>query len=96
MPTFIMLSTLGPDGAARVVDQPERIREVKQEVEAMGVKVISQYATLGQYDFINIIEAPDEKAMARVAMKLASRGTLKTLTLTAIPVEDFITALKDQ
>ena len=94
VPTYIMLSTLGPDGAARVVDQPERIREVKQEVEAMGVNVIAQYATLGEYDFVNIIEAPDEKVMARVAMTLASRGTLKTLTLTAIPVDDFITALK--
>jgi uncharacterized protein with GYD domain len=89
-----MLSTLGPDGAARVVDQPERIYEVKAEVEAMGVRVIDQFATLGQFDFVNIIEAPDEKAMARVAMKLASRGTLKTLTLTAIPVDDFVAALK--
>jgi uncharacterized protein with GYD domain len=89
-----MLSTLGPDGAARVVDQPERIYEVKAEVEAMGVRVNDQFATLGQFDFVNIIEAPDEKAMARVAMKLASRGTLKTLTLTAIPVDDFVAALK--
>jgi uncharacterized protein with GYD domain len=89
-----MLSTLGPDGAARVVEEPDRIRAVKAEVEAMGVKVITQYATLGQYDFVNIIEAADEKVMARVAMQLAQRGTLKTLTLTAIPIEDFITALK--
>ncbi len=94
MPTYIMLSSLGPDGAARVVEQPERIYEVKAEVEAMGVTVIAQYATLGAFDFVNIIEAPDEKIMARVAMALASRGTLKTQTLTSIPVDEFVEALK--
>jgi uncharacterized protein with GYD domain len=94
MPTFIMLSTLGPDGAATVRENPERIRAVSDEVEAMGVKVIAQYALLGQYDFLNIIEAPDEKAMAKVAMSLASRGTLKSTTLTALPIDDFISAMK--
>lgn len=94
MPTYIMLSTLGPDGAARVIEQPERIYEVKAEVEAMGVTVVAQYATLGAFDFVNIIEAPDEKCMARVAMALASRGTLKTQTLTSIPVGEFVEALK--
>ena len=94
MPPFIMLSTLGPDGAATVREKPERIRAVSSEVEAMGVKVIAQYALLGQYDFLNILEAPDEKAMAKVAMTLASRGTLKSTTLTAIPVDEFVTGLK--
>ncbi len=94
MPTYLMLSTLTPDGVQTVKNNPQRIKEVNREVEQLGATVKAQWATLGQYDFINIIEAPDEKAMARVAMKLASRGTLKTLTLTAIPVEDFITALK--
>ncbi|MDP1794464.1 MAG: GYD domain-containing protein [Acidimicrobiales bacterium] len=94
MPTYIMLSSLGPDGAARVVEKPDRIYEVNAEVEAMGVTVIAQYATLGAFDFVNIIEAPDEKTMARVAMSLASRGTLKTQTLTSIPVDEFVEALK--
>ena len=94
MPTFIMLSTLGPDGAATVRENPERIRAVSDEVEAMGVKVIAQYALLGQYDFLNVIEAPDEKAMAKVAMSLAARGTLKSTTLTALPIDDFINAMK--
>ena len=94
MPTFIMLSTLGPDGAATLRDNPDRIRAVTAEVEAMGVKVVAQYALLGDYDFLNIIEAPDEKAIARVAMTLAARGTLKTTTLTAIPVEEFIAGMK--
>lgn len=94
MPTFIMLSTLGPDGAATVRENPERIKAVSGEVEAMGVKVIAQYALLGQYDFLNIIEAPDEKAMAKVAMTLAARGTLKSTTLTALPIDAFIDAMK--
>ncbi|MBV8691715.1 MAG: GYD domain-containing protein [Actinobacteria bacterium] len=94
MPTFIMLSTLGPDGAATVRENPERIKAVSEEVEAMGVKVIAQYALLGQYDFCNILEAPDEKAMAKVAMSLAARGTLKSTTLTAMPIDDFIAAMR--
>ena len=94
MPTFIMLSTLGPDGAATLRDNPDRIRAVTAEVEAMGVKVVAQYALLGDYDFLNIIEAPDEKAIARVAMTLAARGTLKTTTLTAIPVDEFIAGME--
>jgi uncharacterized protein with GYD domain len=96
MPTFIMLSTLGPDGAATVRENPERIKGVNEEVESMGVKVIAQYALLGQYDFCNILEAPDEKVMAKVAMSLAARGTLKSVTLTAIPIDDFIAGLRDK
>ena len=96
MPTFIMLSTLGPDGAATVRENPERIKGVNEEVESMGVKVIAQYALLGQYDFCNILEAPDEKVMAKVAMSLAARGTLKSVTLTAIPIDDFIAGLRDR
>jgi uncharacterized protein with GYD domain len=91
---FVMLSTLGPDGSARLRVNPERLREVREEVEAMGVKVLEQYALLGTWDFFNLIEAPDEKVMAKVATTLAARGTLKTLTITAIEVEDFIATMK--
>src|SRR2546421_12992561 len=94
MPTYVMLSTIGPDGAATLRQNPERLKEVNAEVEAMGVKVLEQYALLGNYDFLNIIEAPDEKAIARVAMALGARGTVKTTTLTAIPVEEFISGMQ--
>jgi uncharacterized protein with GYD domain len=93
MATFIMLSTLGPEGAATVRENPERIKAVNDEVQSMGVKVIAQYALLGPYDFCNILEAPDERTMAKVAMTLSARGTLKSLTLTAIPIEEFIATL---
>jgi uncharacterized protein with GYD domain len=94
MPKFVMLSTLGPDGSARLRENPERLREVSQEVEAMGVTVLEQFAVLGQWDFINVLEAPDEVTMAKVAAHLASRGTLKTQTLPIIDIERFIAGLK--
>ncbi|WP_334144314.1 GYD domain-containing protein [Rhabdothermincola sp.] len=93
MPTFVMLSVLGPDGSATLRTNPRRIKEVNAEVEAMGAKVKDQYALLGQWDFITIIEAPNEGVMARIATTLAARGTLKTRTLTAIPVDEFIALL---
>lgn len=93
MAKFVMLSTLGPDGSARLRENPERLREVSAEVEAMGVRVLEQFAVLGQWDFLNILEAPDQLTMARVATHLASRGTLKTMTLPLIDVDDFIAAL---
>ena len=94
MPKYVMLSTLGPDGSARLADNPERLREVSSEVEAMGVKVLAQYALLGNWDFLNILEAPDELTMMKVATTLAARGTVKTLTMAAADVEELIAKLK--
>jgi uncharacterized protein with GYD domain len=95
MPVFVMLSTLGPQGSATLRENPERLRQVNADVESMGVKILTQYALLGQWDFINVIEAPDQATMAKVATMLAARGTLKTQTLSAIPVEEFIEVLGD-
>jgi uncharacterized protein with GYD domain len=81
-----MLSTLGPEGAATLHEHPERLLEVNRDVEAMGVTVVEQYALLGRYDFLNVIDAPDETTVAKLAMTLAARGTLKTVTMPAIPV----------
>lgn len=94
MPSYVMLSTLGPDGWATVREHPERIREVTQEVESMGLTVISQYGLMGQYDFLTVIDAPDEATMARAAVTLAARGTMRTTTFQAIAVEDLIEHLK--
>jgi len=90
-----MLSTLGPLGAATLRELPDRMKDVNDEVEALGVRIIDQYALLGQYDFLNIIEADDEATVAKLAISLAARGTLKTVTLPAIPVDEFIAKLKD-
>jgi uncharacterized protein with GYD domain len=93
MPMYLMLSTLGPEGMATLRQNPERLKEVNSEVEAMGVRVVSQWALLGPYDFATILEAPDELVVARVAVTLGARGTLKTKTLTAIPIDEFIGAV---
>ena len=89
-----MLTTLGPDGWETLRQNPERILAVRDEVEALGLKVVAQYALMGQYDFLNIIEAPDEPTMARAAIMLAARGTMRTTTLAAIPVEDLVAMLQ--
>jgi len=91
---YAMLSTLGPGGWDTLRQNPDRIREVAVEVEALGLKVHAQYALMGQYDFLNILEAPDEETMAKAAIMLASRGTMRTTTLPAIPVDQLIARLK--
>jgi uncharacterized protein with GYD domain len=90
-----MLSTLGPGGWATVREKPERIHEVTREVESLGLTVVAQYALMGQWDFLNIIEAPDEATMAKAAVMLAARGTMRTTTLQALPIEELVDALKD-
>ena len=94
MPTYILLSTLSPHGAGTIKANPQRVKEVNQEIEQMGAKVIQQWAVLGPYDFVNIVEAPDEKVIARVSVELAARGTAHFQTLTAIPVDEFLALLK--
>lgn len=90
MPIYIMMSSLTEEGRKSLKNNPERIKEVNREIEKMGAKVIAQYATLGQYDFINILEAPDNESIARVSIELGSRGTVQFVTLPAIPIFDFI------
>jgi uncharacterized protein with GYD domain len=93
MPTYIMLTTLTPEGVQTVKNNPQRIREVNKEVEQLGASVKQQWATLGHVDFISIVEAPDERTMARVSLELSSRGTGRFESLAAIPVDEFISSL---
>ena len=90
-----MLTTLGPDGWATVREHPERIQEVVAEVESMGLKVVAQYALLGQWDFLNVVEAPDEATLANAAISLAARGTMRTMTMQAVPTEELVRRLSD-
>ena len=94
MAIFIMLTNLTDEGRKTVKGNPERIKEVNKEVEAMGVKVVAQYVLMGPYDFVNILEAPNSEVVARVAVELGSRGTLQTMTMAAMSVDDFIKTLK--
>jgi len=91
-----MLTTLTDEGRKTITEKPERIKEVNKEVEAMGAKVLAQYAVLGPYDFINILEAPSNEAVSKVAIALGSRGTLQTMTLAAMDIDAFIGTLKKQ
>jgi uncharacterized protein with GYD domain len=92
--TFIMLSTLTDEGAKTIKSKPERIKEVNKELATLGATVKAQYAVLGPYDFVSVVEARDQATIARVSAELASRGSIKLMTLTAIPIDDFIGSLQ--
>jgi uncharacterized protein with GYD domain len=88
-----MLTSFTADGVKTIKNHPGRVQEVNREMEQLGVKVLNQWATLGQYDFVSVVESPDEQTMAKVSVELGSRGTTSNQTLTAIPAEDFIKSL---
>lgn len=90
MAIYVMLTTLTDEGRRTLKSHPERIKEVNKEVEAMGVKILAQYAILGPYDFINILQAPDNKTVSKVAVELGSRGTLHTMTMAAMTIDELI------
>ncbi|MFQ6122321.1 MAG: GYD domain-containing protein [Dehalococcoidales bacterium] len=94
MPVYLMLTTLTDEGRKVIQDDPESLRDINKEVEHMGVKILDQYALLGQYDFVNILEAPSNEAVAKLAIRLSAKGTTQTLTLAAITLDDLIDALK--
>jgi len=94
MATYIMLSTVTDDGAKTIKKNAARIKEVNKELEEIGVKVIAQYAVLGPFDFVNIVEAPDNETVARASGEMASRGSVRIQTLAAIPIDDFIAAFE--
>lgn len=94
MPTYIMLSNLTDEGAKTLKANPKRLQEVNKELEKFGAKVTAQYAVLGPYDFVSIIECPDNDTIARVSVELASRGTVHLLTLPAVPIANFVRDLK--
>ena len=94
MATYILLSNLTDEGAKTIKNNPGRIKEVNKEVEALGVTVKDQYAVLGRFDFVNIVEAPDNETVARVSAELSARGSVRIQTLAAIPIDDFIATFK--
>jgi len=93
MATYIMLSTLTDEGRKTLKERPERLQEVNKEVESMGARVTAQFAVMGGYDFVNVIEAPTNEVMARIAVELGSRGTIQITTLPAIGVNEFVEML---
>ncbi len=90
MALYIMLSSLSESGRKVIRERPGWIRKVNREVERMGVRVVSQYAVLGPYDFVTVVEAPDNETIARVSVELGARGSVQMMTMAAIPLDDFI------
>jgi len=93
MAIYLLLSTLTGDGRKAIEEYPEKLMELNKEVEYMGVKILSQYALLGQYDFVHVVEAPSNEKAAELAIHL-SAGGLQSLTLAAIPLEKLMEVLK--
>ena len=93
MPVYIMLSSLTAQGVQTLKSNPDRLREVNKDVEELGAKVLHQWATLGDVDFVNIVEAPDAATIARVSIALGARGSAKLQTLTALDIEEFLGAV---
>jgi uncharacterized protein with GYD domain len=96
MSVYLMLTTLTDAGRKALQENPEILKEINKEVEFMGAKILTQYALLGQYDFVNILEAPNNESIAKLAIRLSAKGTTQTLTLTAIPIDDLIHTLKNR
>ncbi|HHW20575.1 MAG TPA: GYD domain-containing protein [Thermodesulfovibrio thiophilus] len=94
MPYYVILSTLTDEGRETLKEKPERVLEVNREIEKMGVKIIQQYAVLGPYDFVNIVEASDNITVMKMSVELGSRGTIQLMTMPAIEIETFIKNLK--
>jgi len=91
---YILLSSMTPEGQKTLKTKPERIKEVNKEIEAFGVKVLEQYAVLGPYDFVNIVEAKDNDTVFKMSVELGSRGTIKILSMPAITIDELIKTLK--
>ena len=94
MAIYILLSRLSQQGVATLKSNPDRLREVNRDVEELGAKVLHQWATLGEFDFINVVEAPDEATIARVSVSLGARGSTKIQTLPALPIDEFLASIE--
>ena len=94
MPTYLMLTTLTEKGIQTLHANPDRLREVNRDIEEMGAKVIHQWAALGEYDFVNIVEAPDDLTIAKVSVALGARGSAKLESLPLLPVDDLLSSLE--
>jgi uncharacterized protein with GYD domain len=93
MPIFILLSKLSTQGIQTLKSNPDRLREVNKDVEELGARVLHQWATLGEFDFVNIVEAPDTQTIARVSVALGARGSAKLETLPALTIDELLDAL---
>jgi uncharacterized protein with GYD domain len=90
---FVLLSTLSQQGIQTLKSNPDRLRQVNRDIEELGAKVLHQWATLGEFDFVNVVEAPDIETIAKVSVALGARGSTRVQTLPALEIEDFLQSL---
>ncbi len=95
MPTYILLTTLTAQGLQTLKSNPERLREVNRDVEELGARVLHQWATLGQYDFVNVVDAPDNATIAKVSVALGARGSAKLQTLSALTIDEYLGSINE-
>ena len=94
VPLFILLSTLSQQGVQTLKSNPERLRQVNRDVEELGAKVLHQWATLGEFDFVNVVEAPDTATIAKVSVALGARGSTRIQTLPALSIDEFVATIE--
>ncbi len=93
MPLYILMTTLTPQGVQTLRSNPARLREVNRDVEELGARVLHQWATLGPFDFVNVVEAPDDATIAKVSIALGARGSSKLQTMSALTIEQLLDTL---
>ena len=93
MATYILISSLTDEGRKTLKERPERLGEVNKEVESMGGRITAQYAVLGEFDFVTVLEAPSNEAVAKISVELGSRGTLQITSIPALSISAFVDIL---
>jgi uncharacterized protein with GYD domain len=93
MAIYLLLSRLSQQGVATLKSNPDRLREVNRDVAELGATVLHQWATLGEFDFVSVVEAPDTATIARVSVALGARGSTRIETLPALTIDEFIQTL---
>ena len=94
MPIFILLSTLTQQGVQTLQSNPDRLRQVNKDVEELGARILHQWATLGEFDFVNVVEAPDTATIAKVSVALGARGSTRIQTLPALTIDEFVSTIQ--
>ena len=88
MPTFIILGSFTDQGIRTVKDSPKRVATVKEIGKKHGVIVTQMYWTLGQYDIVAVLEAPDDAAITAFGLSVGKIGNVRTQTLRAYSADD--------
>ncbi len=90
MPIFIRLVNLTEQGARNMSNLPKMLQDAQRVMEKHDTRVLHQYTTLGNYDLVTIIEAPDARTATRVSAEIAAQGNFRAETLAAVSINEFL------